>query len=205
MFVLLVLLIGSKMRAQDSLSVVRPPDSVALSSVSSGLQGDNVTYNVNSYRSLALHTNFTVPIVRFDINDASSTSSAYGKVSMFNSVGAGINLSYGRVTEKVPTIKTSDDAVERDFANLIAIQGGVLFSVAGDSEEPKNVFSAIIGVTILDFSVGWGYEFGDIPEGLDGHFFTVSYSVPLQKLFNKGYLFIWKKKLENKSNLKSLM
>jgi len=165
-------------------------------------QNTDLTYTVKYYQSLTLHTNFTIPVVRYNINAPDNREQAYGKVTMFNSIGTGINLSYGALKVKSPKNNVSDKDDELDFTNLIGLNAGILFSVVNDTKESKNIFAGVIGLSILDVSIGWGYEFGDIPDGLEGHFFTVTYGLPIHKLFKKGSVVLYKDELKNDANFK---
>jgi hypothetical protein len=69
----------------------------------------------------------------------------------------------------------------------------VLFSAGGDEEGAKNVFAPTINLSVLDFQIGVGRELGDISEGQQRTFFTLSYAIPLYKLIKKSYR-VWMRK-----------
>lgn len=154
-------------------------------------QGD---VTVTRYRVVALSTNFILPFARFNFTEADNKKEV-GHLSLFKSVGAGFTLNYGRMTTTVEEGSQNED-LDRKFYNAIGLNFGVLFSADLSAEQPTNVFAPTIGLSLMDFAIGWGYELGTHTDGETGHFLTISYDIPLQKLSSKGTWPLWKKELE---------
>ena len=150
---------------------------------------------VTRYRVVALSTNFILPFARFNFTEVDNKQTV-GNLSLFKSVGAGFTLNYGRMSTTVEKDSQNED-LDRKFYNAIGLNLGVLFSADLSTDQPTNVFAPTIGVSLMDFAVGWGYELGTHRDGETGHFITVSYDIPLQKLSSKGTWPLWKKKLED--------
>jgi len=142
------------------------------------------TPKIENSNVVALSTNFILPFARFNFNETSNKE-AVGNLKLFQSIGAGVSLNYGRLTTTSEK-GSMNDAVDERFANAIGLQLGFLFSADLSNEKPSNVFAPTIALNILDFSVGWGVELGTRTEGETGHFMTIAYAIPLQKLTKKG-------------------
>ena len=139
---------------------------------------------ISNSNVLTLNSNFILPITRFNFytDDANSD---YGKLLLFNSLGAGLSLNYGRLTETVEE-GSQNENIDQKFANAIGLQLGVLFSADLSKENPSNVFAPTVSLSILDFQIGWGFELGTRQPIETRHFVTVSYGIPIQKLTKKG-------------------
>jgi hypothetical protein len=144
------------------------------------------------FESFVLNTDFIIPMVKFNVLKEPDQGQV-GTVSLFNSVGAGLSLSYGRLT-----VKYKDDnwtVIDRedpyDFKNYISLQAGILFSTSTD-QEVRTSFAPVITLVALDLSVGWGYEFGYRGTDYNGRFWVISYNIPLRKLYSKGMLALGK-------------
>lgn len=154
------------------------------------------TYYEESYKATVLTSDFILPAIRF--NRLETEGHPRGKLSAFNSIGAGLTLSYGRLNVRYQdssrTTVLTDEPL--DYNNLVGVQVGFLFAVNSATEENVS-FAPTIAISVLDFSLGWGYEWGTLAENHEGHFFTISYNVPARKLFNKGLLVFYKKAAAN--------
>ena len=160
--------------------------------IASGLQSQSTDsvpgQNIFSQfeRVLTLNTNFTVPIGRYNfLENVSEEDRASGRMNIFNSVGAGISINLGKIT----ALRYFVDGIEhheRNLFNAIGLQLGFLFSVEDQAEQRITVFAPTVSLLLLDFQIGWGYEFGSKEIDETGHFMTISYGVPLQKLSAKG-------------------
>lgn len=141
-------------------------------------------------KATILNTNFTVPIARFNFQDQDN---AEGNVILFNSIGAGIGLSWGRMEE---IRNGTGDVVSTNFRNTINVHAGVLFS-ASSGGEGDNVFAPMISLGGLDFQLGLGYELGTLAENQKRLFLTVGYAIPLHKLTKTKFYVIKKSKILN--------
>jgi hypothetical protein len=133
------------------------------------------------YKKTILSTNFSIPLVRF--NFVTGDDQKQGDILLFNSIGAGFGYYWGRLE------RTRDDRgeiINEEFSNTFGVNVGALFS-AGTGEESKNVFAPTINFAVLDFQVGVGIELGTRAENQKREFVTLSYSIPLYKLFKKSY------------------
>jgi hypothetical protein len=139
------------------------------------------------YKCRMANTNFTVPICRFNLVKNDGTDSKVGNLILFNSIGAGIGVSWGELER---TTNANSEVINTEFINSVGIHLGVLFS-SGSGTEPKNIFAPTLSVSLLDIQFGVGYELGTVDADTKKHFFTVAYAIPLSKLL-KGKFFIFK-------------
>ena len=139
--------------------------------------------------AFVINTNFALPLVRFNFDNPYEGRKSLGNVTFFNSDGTGVSFSYRKL--ELMTDSNTGEVIRREFKNIIVIQLGFLFSTnTGDSS--RNIFASILGLTILDSQIGYGYELGTIRENKKRRFLALSYSIPLPKLINNG-LYIFKK------------
>lgn len=133
------------------------------------------------YDAWLLNTGFVVPIVRF--NSVSNDVTKKGDVSLFNSIGAGIGIGWGSLEV---TADKEGDAINSTMHNIIGLQAGFLFS-ADTNKDATNIFALTAGLTVLDFQLGYGYEFGTVKDNQKRGFITIAYSIPLSKLIRGGF------------------
>lgn len=134
-----------------------------------------------TYKTSIWSTNFNIPLVRF--NRVENDDTKHGDILVFNSIGAGLGYYLGRLE------RTRDDRgeiINEEFSNSFGITIGALFS-AGTGEDTKNVFAPTLNISTLDFQIGYGYELGTLSQSQRRGFFTLSYAIPLYKLFKKSY------------------
>lgn len=130
------------------------------------------------YSAQVISSNFTIPVIRFDL--AQAASDRKGSVSFFNNVGAGVGYYWGRITD----IKDGEGKViSSEMDNTLGVQLGVLFS-KGDS---INVFALTTGISVLNFQLGVGYELGTVGIGNKRTFFTLNYGIPIARLIKGGF------------------
>lgn len=145
------------------------------------------------FRVTALNANFIAPTVRvnfFDLPDGNSEA----KVSAFNLIGAGISLGGGRL---FTTTDENFNIKAKKFKNTFAIQAGVMYSILNTSEQNTNVFATVFGISVLNFNVSVGREFGTLATGQKKVFTTISYNLPLSEIgVNSIYLLRGKKESE---------
>lgn len=139
---------------------------------------------VLSYKATISNSYFQIPAVRFNFVD---DENKIGDINIFNSVGAGVGISWGRMEI---TRDNNGEIINQDFSSTVGLHLGALFS-AGTGDDAKNVFAPTFNVSVLDFQVGLGYELGSISENQERHFITLAYSIPIYKLVKKSYR-IWK-------------
>lgn len=133
------------------------------------------------YKTTILSTNFSVPLVRF--NFVKGDENKQGDILLFNSIGAGLGYYKGRLER---TRDNTGEIVNEDFSNTIGINVGFLFS-AGTGEDTKNVFAPVFNISVLDLQLGIGCELGSRAPNQKREFLTLSYAIPIYKLFRKGY------------------
>lgn len=153
----------------------------------------------NEKKVLMASTNFNIPMVQFT-PITGSTSTKKGDVAFFNAVGAGVGISYA----DLQLIKNSKgDSIVQESKNKIGFQTGFLFSSNSSSSSNSNKFAWTMSLVILDFQIGYGYEFGTIDTNQKRNFFMLSYNIPLSKLTKGGsYVFRSKKsgRLQSKND-----
>jgi hypothetical protein len=160
---------------------------------------------VKKSKVLAIHTNFILPLTRFNFLADGEKKPPFGQLKFFNSLGAGINFSYGNLTETYEE-NSNNDNIDARFSNAIGIQIGFLFSSDVKEPEPTNIFAPTISFTFLDFQLGGGYELGSRADRETGLFVSLSYGIPLQKLSSKGSWILkrWSKPGNNNNNNRPL-
>jgi hypothetical protein len=134
-----------------------------------------------TYRNTIWSTNFSIPLVRF--NFVEGDDKKQGDILLFNSIGAGIGWYKGRLER---TRDNNGEIVNEEFSNSWGFNLGALFS-AGTGEDSKNVFAPVINFSALDFQVGVGVELGTLTANQKREFITLSYAIPLYKLFKRSY------------------
>lgn len=147
-----------------------------------------------TYRATILNTHFTIPIVRF--NQIKDNSAKDGNVTLFNSIGAGVSYSGGRLTD----IRDSNgEIIDTKFNNTFGVSVGFLFSAGSNDDEGQNgnVFAPMISLNLLDFQLGFGAELGTRTEDQRRGFFTIAYSIPLYKLTGSKFRIIKKGEIIN--------
>lgn len=159
----------------------------------SDVQPKNTTYK---FKTKIINTNFTIPVARFNTIKNSEANSKVGDIILFNSIGAGVGVSWGELERST---NEYFETINSDFTSTFGIHLGVLFS-AGSGEESKNVFAPTLSFSILDFQVGYGYELGTIETGQKRDFWTIAYAIPLSKLVKGKYYVLRSSKGYNSKN-----
>lgn len=145
-------------------------------------------------KSVNWNTNFTIPAVRF--NRVEDDDDKKGTSSYFSSVGAGVSFEWGNLTRTWANGKR----VKEEFANVLGVQLGFLFSAENDEENRSNKFALTGGLNVLDFQLGIGYELGEVPSNQNRTFYTIAYAVPLTAFNSKNNYVIrtWERTRTNK-------
>lgn len=160
-------------------------------SISEKLMSDNLLMKstIATYKKVILNTNFTIPVARFDINKPQYDSSGAligdtkGSISLFSSFGFGVGVCGGRAEV---TRDSNGLVIDESFANTFGVYLGVLYQ-ASTGENEKNVFAPTLSLSILDIQIGIGYDYGKVPVTQERTFVTVSYGIPLFKLFKTNH------------------
>ncbi|MET0945503.1 MAG: hypothetical protein ABWY22_08840 [Flavobacterium sp.] len=160
-----------------------------------GSQPKSTTYK---YKVSMINTNFTIPIVRFNFagND-DPTENKDGDIQLFNSIGAGVGLSYGNLEK---TTNDKGEVINNEFTSSFGFHFGVLFSAGSTSSENKNVFAPTLSLSVLDFQLGYGYEMGTRAPNQKRDFFTIAYAIPISKLIKSKFFIRYASKGYNDTN-----
>ena len=142
-----------------------------------------------TYEATIFNTNFSIPIARF--NFIKDDDSKFGNIQMFNSIGAGFGISYGKMTDYRNEIGELENS---EFNNSISFHLGFLFSAGTEND---NVFAPTFNIGLMDFQLGYGVELGKIDDNQQRSFLTVGYAIPLYKLKKGKYKFYKKGKIIN--------
>ncbi|MEM7161649.1 MAG: hypothetical protein AAF487_04335 [Bacteroidota bacterium] len=149
----------------------------------------NVTEVIQeNYSAWVLNTDFNLPAIRFNTFEQSKAGErqSLGRLSVFNSVGAGISVNRGFFTE-IKSADHKEHVINTQMKNRFGLHMGMLFSYPNDST--KNfVFAPTLGLQILDIQFGMGYELGTIQVGENRLFYTLAYRIPIKKLYNLSYI-----------------
>lgn len=144
------------------------------------------------YRATIINSHFTIPVVRF--NQVKDDPSKEGNIQLFNSIGAGISYSAGRLID----IRDSNgELIDTEFNNSWGLSLGVLFSAGSANGVDRNVFAPMASFNLLDFQIGYGVELGTRAANQKRGFFTIAYSIPLYKLTKGKFRIIKKGKIIN--------
>jgi hypothetical protein len=144
---------------------------------------------VATYKRTILNSNFTIPVARFDIikpqydTAGNLISDTKGSISLFSSFGFGIGVCGGRSDV---TRDSSGIIIDESFSNTFGAYLGILYQ-ATTGEDQRNVFAPTFSLSILDVQVGIGYDYGKVPLNQERTFITVSYGIPLFKLFKTNH------------------
>lgn len=152
-----------------------------------GQQGDKFTTPPSStreYKASVWSTNFTIPILRFNVLKKTDNKDAKGNVALFNSIGAGFGISWGRLEE---TTDNTGKVINTEMNNSFGVQVGILFATNSSGGNNANVFAPTISVSVLNFNVGYGHELGTLPENTHRGFLTIAYGIPISKLVKGGF------------------
>lgn len=142
-------------------------------------------YCQEKQRVLLASTNFNIPLLQFTPIKDDLTKK--GDVSFFNSVGAGIGISFADLTYST---NTKGDTATIETKNKLGIQTGFLFASNSSDVNKTNKFAWTMSLVLLDFQVGYGYELGTLGLNQKRNFFILSYNIPLSKLTTGGsYIF----------------
>lgn len=145
-----------------------------------------------------LTSNFTVPVVRFNFLDKNQGAELKeGNVSLFNSIGAGININRGRLTS---ITDNKNEEISNEFKNIVGGQMGVLFSSNSTNGTNSNVFALTFGVTLLNFQVGYGIELGSLTPNEKRGFMTIAYGIPLTSFVQGAMHIISSSSLKNEKD-----
>lgn len=138
------------------------------------------------FNATALTTNFNIPLLRFNRLNAATRAleDRAGNVSFFNSIGAGVCLSWG--TLRIVTDSESR-IIDKEMINTIGLQLGLLFSATTSQGTSQNVFAPTVGLSLLNFQLGVGYELGKRGLNEEKAFFTLAYGIPVSKLMRGGF------------------
>ncbi|MCW3467616.1 hypothetical protein [Chitinophaga nivalis] len=149
-----------------------------------------------TYNGWALNSNFVLPGLRFNLYENKAPDNSKGSIEYFNSIGAGIGVSFGRVTVKSQDIITAENAEDVDIRmkNYVGLSFGVLFSQNNVDSVRRNIFAPVISLQILDVQFGVGWELGSLSSNYKRRFYTITYAIPISKLSNVGSVLLTGKK-----------
>lgn len=151
------------------------------------IDGAQLPSTTFKYKVKLLNTNFTIPLARFNfVRD--NTNSRKGEILLFNSIGAGVGVSWGEIEK---TTDATGATINTDFTNTVGVHFGVLFSSGKDGTEQKNIFAPTLALSLLDFQLGIGYELGTTLDIQKKGFVSLAYAIPLSKLV-KGKFYIFR-------------
>lgn len=186
LFIIMAFIIKSNLHAQDEIPAAANDG------------GTEVKYN-----GWALNSIFNIPILRYNILSFKGDGDKIGTLESFNSVGAGISISFGNIRVNSNWENDTDIETEIEMKNIIGFSLGFLFSKTDSIGGARIIFSPTMGVQILDFQIGTGYELGTVENKAHRWLFTISYGIPLSKLTDKGSYLITSpqkfKQLKNKN------
>lgn len=143
----------------------------------------------SEYKATVLNTNFTVPLIRF--NSTTGDNSMKGSVSLFNSIGAGFGINWGRMDV---TTDNAGKVINTEMNNTFGLHLGVLFAANTNNGSSQNIFAPTLSVSILNFQVGYGMELGTVAANQKRGFVTVAYNIPLSKFIKGGFYLLRRSK-----------
>jgi len=160
------------------------------------------------YKAAVLSTDFTVPLMRVNLlnKTTTNTSNALVSTSFLNSAGAGLTYSWGELDE---TLDNDGNTASIDYYNRFGLQLGFLFASnsssgasstntsasSSTSATQSTIFALVAGFSVLNIQFGIGYEFGSLAASQKREFLTLNYAIPVSTLINGGYRIFHLKKL----------
>ncbi len=144
-----------------------------------------------------------LPAAKFHLANKTVNPDVAGQLELFSAFGVGMSLNYGK-TKFVKDLSTDQILNDKtEFANLIGMQMGILYSSKIDAFNQTNIndFSIFSGISILDFQLGIGYELGASHLETTGWFVSASYGIPIHKVTPTGF-YIFPKR-QKKGSLKN--
>jgi hypothetical protein len=151
------------------------------------VQAQGGANQINEYKAQVISSNFTVPIIRFNPIDKKSQGAPTdrkGNVAFFNSIGAGFGYYWGRLTE---VTDGNGKVINTEMDNTFGLQTGFLFASNSSGGSNSNIFALTFGISILNFQLGYGYEFGTLNANEKRGFITLAYGIPVSKLIKGGF------------------
>jgi len=155
------------------------------------------------YKAAVLSTDFTVPLMRVNLlnKTTTNTSNALVSTSFLNSAGAGLTYSWGELDE---TLDKNGNTASADYYNHYGIHAGFIFaantaagsstttsaSTSNTTTQSGTIFAVVAAFTFYNFQVGTGYDFGSVPVGQKRLFFTLNYAIPVTTFVAGGYKII---------------
>jgi len=132
----------------------------------------------------SFNTNFILPSIR--VNYFSETNGTQARVSAFNNLGVGVSWGGGRL------ITTTDEdfkITSKKFKNTLSFQAGVLYSIVNTSDSNTSTFALVGGISLLNFNLSLGREFGTLSPNQKKFFTSLSFNIPLSDIgINSMYL-----------------
>lgn len=113
--------------------------------------------STQEFKVTSINTNFILPSIR--VNYFAETNGTQARVSAFNNLDVGVSWGGGRL------ITTTDEdykITSKKFKNTISFQAGVLYSIVNTTESNTNTFALVGGVSLLNFNLSVGREFGTL-------------------------------------------
>ncbi|HYG49570.1 MAG TPA: hypothetical protein VD905_01655 [Flavobacteriales bacterium] len=169
----------------------------------------NDNFSECEYSGWAVHSVFNLPVLRFNINSFTGSVKDIGTLEYFNSLGAGIAFSFGKINVKSENGSPLEQSFDRNktitMKNIYGASLGVLFSKSDSIGGSRIIIAPNLNFQALDFQIGAGYELGTVTNTAHRWFFTLSYGIPLSKFANTGsYLLTNPTKDDKKINLKGI-
>ncbi|PAW93573.1 hypothetical protein CKK33_08725 [Mucilaginibacter sp. MD40] len=143
----------------------------------------------SEYKATALNTNFTIPLIRF--NSTTGDPSMKGSVSLFNSIGAGFGINWGRMEV---TTDSTGHVINSNMYSTFGLNLGVLFAANTNNGNTQNIFAPTLSISILNFQVGYGMELGTVSPNQKRGFVTIAYNIPVSKLIKGGFYILRRSK-----------
>lgn len=145
--------------------------------------------STNEYRVTGFNTNFVIPTVR--VNFHNDIDNSTGRVSAFNSIGAGFSFGGGRL---IVSTDSTNRVISKKFKNTFSIQTGFLFSISNNTPDgsSNSIFAPVIGINFLNFNLSTGIELGERSVNQKKGFVTLSYNLPISAILPNTY-WIWAK------------
>ena len=140
--------------------------------------------STQEFQVTAINTNFILPTIRVNYFEEGNRTQA--RVSAFNNIGVGISVGGGRL------ITTTDDnynLTSKKFKNTFSGQIGLLYSIDNTTQSQSSTFAVVAGITLLNFNLSVGREFGTLLDNQKKYFTSISFNIPLSEIgLNSMYL-----------------
>lgn len=164
------------------------------------LHSQTITTKSFQENRFVVNSSINLPAAKFHLANKAVNPNVAGQLELFSAFGVGMSFNYGKTTfiQDLNTNKIMSEKTE--FANIVGMQMGILYSSKIDAFNETNIndFSIFSAINILDLQLGIGYELGSSHPATTGWFVSASYGIPIYKVTPTGFYIFPKRRKKSK-------